>query len=144
MLSPPGIRAHPCRRAAQGITLSCASPKLSMCLRHKRHVIVFADALKHQECCGTIARISYKMGPLWRDGIRVTGTKQHFLLRLTKEQPQLSFNDVKSVLDVAVAMPGHGLSGRDLKFRDAEAGTFGVISPPLYFIKMAGIFHPWH
>ena len=64
-------------------------PKLSMCLRHKRHVIVFADALKHQECCGTIARISYKMGPLWRDGIRVTGTKQHFLLRLTKEQPQL-------------------------------------------------------
>src|SRR5919197_2699474 len=114
--------------------------RTSLCLRRKRRVIVFANALKHQECCGTIAAISYKMRPLRRHGICVTGPKQHFLLRLTKKQPQLSLNDVKSVLDIAVAMPRHGLSRRDLKFRDAEAGTFGVISAPLYFIKMTGIF----
>jgi len=131
------------RRAAHGKTLSCASPEIiNVPAQAARNRI--RRCLEAQGMSRTIFGISYKMVPLWRDRIRVTGTKQHFLLRLTEKQPQLSLNDVKRVLDVTVAMPRNRLSGRHLKFRDAEAGTFGVISPALYFIKMAGIFHSSH
>src|SRR5437867_13022683 len=41
-------------------------------------------------------------------------------------------------------MPGYGLSGRDLKFRDAETRPVGVTRSPFYLIEMACILQRKH
>jgi hypothetical protein len=44
----------------------------------------------------------------------------------------VSLDDVERILDIAVAMPRHLLSRRDLEFADAEAGPLGMINQQPY------------
>jgi len=78
------------------------------------------------------------------DRIRLAGTEPHLLLRLAQEQPETSLQDIERILDVAVAMPGHGLGWRDLEFGDPETRPLGMSGPPLDRVDMTGVLQRFH
>src|SRR5579863_8436622 len=78
------------------------------------------------------------------DRIRFTGSEPHLLLRLAQEQPEPSLQDIERVLDVAVAVPRHGLDWRDLEFGNPESRSLGMSGPPLDGVDMTGVLQRFH
>src|SRR5581483_174389 len=76
-------------------------------LLYEWNVIVFADTLKHQKRCRAIPAIDDKMWAARLNRISLTRAKPHLLLRLAQEHPDVSFDNVKRILNIAVVMPRH-------------------------------------
>src|SRR5215831_6377781 len=73
------------------------------------------------------------------DYIDLTGLQIHFLLRFPQEQPHVSFQDVKSVGYMGVAMPRYLLHRRKLQLQNAKARARGMLNATLRVIKMTGV-----
>jgi hypothetical protein len=84
------------------------------------------------------------MRATWSHGICITGAQLDLFFGLTQEEPDLALDNIERILDMAVRMPGHLLSWRDLEFADAESGPFGVVGPALNFVEMAGVLEWFH
>ena len=68
-----------------------------------------------------------------------TGLQIHFLLRILQEQPHVSFQNVKSIGDIGVGVPGHLLRRRELQLHDAKAGARCMLNATLDLVEMTGV-----
>src|SRR5262249_35115935 len=79
-----------------------------------------------------------------RDRVRFAGAEPYFLLGIAEEEPDSPLQDIERVLDVAVIVPGDGLTWRDLQLGDPKTRTLGVTSAPLDLVEMARVLHTFH
>ena len=73
------------------------------------------------------------------DRVRFSWAETYFFLWFAQKDPYVALDNIESILNIGVVMPGDFLRGRDLKFVDAKARPFGVAIASLNFIKIARI-----
>jgi hypothetical protein len=106
--------------------------------------IVFADTLQNQESSRGLTAVGYKMRALRPNRIGFAWREAHLLLGVAQEDPEESLQNVKSVLDVRVAVPGYLLRGADRVLGDPKPRTRGVIHLSLYVKEMAWVLYGFH
>src|SRR2546427_1279733 len=107
----------------------------------QRHVVVFADALEHEEHRRGVAAVGHEMRSPRRDRVGLARIQAHLFLRIAQKQAQAALQDVERVLDVVVIVPGHLLSRADLDLLDAKARPLGMPGAALDLVEVARVLH---
>jgi len=134
-------------RAIRGRTRRSAVPTPPVGLApllNERNVIVFADALQHQEGRRAVPTIGDEVWPARANTICLAGGEPDLLFGIAQEESQVSLDHVERILNIRVVMPRYRLIRRDLEFRDSKARPLGMISPALDYIQMACVLNWFH
>src|SRR5262249_15119692 len=89
----------------------------------QRHEGVLAQSLEDGERRRGVAAVRDEVRASRRDRVRFAGAEPYFLLGIAEEEPDSPLQDIERVLDVAVIVPGDGLTWRDLQLGDPKTRT---------------------
>ena len=64
----------------------------------------------------------------------------NLLLWVLQEETKTARQDIKGIAYVAMAVPRHGLSWRQLQFANSKARALQVVGSTLDLVEMAGVF----
>src|ERR1051325_9196734 len=105
------------------------------CGSGQRDEVVLADPLEDEEDSGSISSIGHEVRPAGRHRVGLGRLQQNVFLRIAQIHVDAALDDVERVLDGVMEMPGYLLRRAELQLLYPEAGSLGMISTPLNFIR---------